>query len=61
MEATFKTNDYLEIKQITKANDMAIMIWELYNNKLKYFDNESKQIILSLLDEYNIKPDDLSF
>jgi len=60
MKATFESDDPLEIKQLAKANDMARLIWEVYHNKLKYFDNESRQIILSLLDEFNIKPDDLS-
>ncbi len=61
MKATFEITDQLEIKQVAKANDMAMMIWELYNNKLKHFNNESREIVLSLLDEYEISPNDLSF
>jgi hypothetical protein len=60
MKATFESDDELEIKQIAKANDMAMLIWELYHNKLKHFDNGSREIILSLLDEFSIIPDELS-
>jgi len=61
MEYIFKTNDDLQAKQMIKANDMAMMIWELYHNRLKKFCVKDRGEILSLFDEYNIKPNELSY
>ncbi len=61
MKATFTTDDAYEIKQIAKANHMAIMLWELYHNNLKKMTLEDKEIILNLLEEHNINVNDLTY
>jgi len=61
MKATFETDDVYEIKQIAKANDMAMMIWELYHNQFKYMSVEDTNVVLSLLERFNINVDDLNY
>jgi len=67
MKVTFETEDPLEIKQLTKANDMASFIWELVHNgwrKFKHTDYDYEKawdVIHHLLEEYQINPDDLSY
>jgi len=61
MEVIFKTDDVYEIKQTAKANDMAIMLWELYHNNLKKMTLEDRQIVLNLFEEHNIDINDLTY
>lgn len=65
MEATFKSEDPLEIKRLAKSTDMAMFIWELVHNgwrEFKHSDYEYEKAwkkIGSLLEEFNINIDDL--
>jgi len=61
MKAKFETEDAYEIKQISKANDMAIMLWELYHNNLGKMTKEDREIVLNLLEGHNINVDDLTY
>lgn len=61
MQYIFKTDDELQAKQILKSNDMAMMIWDLYVNRLKNFTQKDREEIICLLDEYNIIPEELSY
>ena len=61
MKAIFETDDFYQIKQTAKANDMAIMLWELYHNNLKKMTKEDREIILNLLEDHNINVDDLTY
>ena len=65
MEATFRTDDPLEIKRLAKSTDMALFIWELVYNawrEFKHTDYDYQKAcdkINSLLEEHNINIDDL--
>ena len=65
METIFKSNDYQEIKRLSKADDMASFIWELVHNGWRDFKHTSYDYtkawdkISELLDEHNIIIDDL--
>lgn len=65
MKVKFETEDPWEIKRLTKANDMALFIWELVNNgwrQFKHTDYEYEKawnVIHRLLEEYHIDPEDL--
>ena len=61
MKATFETEDAYEIKQIPKANDMAIMLWDLYNKKIREMTEKDRQIVLNLFEEHNIDINDLTY
>jgi hypothetical protein len=65
METTFKSTDSTEIKRLSKADDMALFIWELVHNGWREFKHtdydyeKSWDKINQLLDDYNIIIDDL--
>ena len=65
MIVTFKTNDPQEIKRLSKADDMAIFIWELVHNGWRDFKHtdydyeKAWEKIHELLSEHNINIDDL--
>jgi len=65
METTFKSTDSTEIKRLSKADDMALFIWELVHNGWRDFKHtdydyeKSWDKINQLLDDYNIIIDDL--
>jgi hypothetical protein len=65
MKATFESDDDQEIKRIAKSTDMAMFIWELVHNGWREFKHTNYEYekawdkISSLLDEHNIKIDDL--
>jgi hypothetical protein len=64
-KAIFETSDEMEIKRLSKANDMAVFIWELVNNgwrEFKHTDYDYQKAwdkIHELLDAHNINVDDL--
>lgn len=66
MKATFRSKDPIEIKQLAKAPDMAMFIWQLVHNGWRDFKHTDYDYgpawdkIGELLDEYNITPDDLA-
>lgn len=65
MKVIFETEDALEIKRLAKANDMAMFIWQLVYNGWRDFKHtdydyhKSWSKIQELLDEHNIKIDDM--
>lgn len=65
MEATFTTDDPLEIKALAKSTDMALFIWELVYNGWREFKETDYDYepawdkIHKLLSDYNISIDDL--
>lgn len=65
MKVVFESEDENEIKRLAKANDMAHFIWQLVHNGWRDFKHtdydyqKSWDKINSLLEEYNINPDDL--
>lgn len=65
MIVTFKTNDPQEIKRLSKADDMAMFIWELVHNGWRDFKHtdydyeKAWEKIHELLSEHNINIDDL--
>lgn len=65
MEATFRTDEPLEIKRLAKSTDMASFIWELVHNGWREFKDTDYDYekawakIHSLLEEYNIIINDL--
>lgn len=66
MITTFRTNNEQEAKRLLKSSDMARFIWELMHNgwrKFKHTDYDYepyKEMIKELLEEYNIKIDELT-
>lgn len=65
MKAKFTSKDPMEIHRLSKANDMAMFIWELVHNgwrEFKHTDYDYEKAwnkIHSLLEKYNINIDDL--
>ena len=67
MIVTFKTNDPMEVKRLSKAGDMAFFIWELVHNfwrKWKHDETDFnvdnyREELADLLTEHNIDIDDL--
>lgn len=65
MKATFTSEDPKEIQRLSKANDMALFIWELVNNgwrEFKHTDYDYEKAwskIHALLEEYKIDIDSL--
>ena len=65
MVVTFKSNDPQEIKRLTKADDMAMFIWELVHNGWRDFKHtdydyeKAWEKIHELLGQFNINIDDL--
>ena len=66
MKATFTAKDPLEIKRLSKADDMALFIWELKYNGWRDFKHTDYDYqpawekINTLLEEYRIDIDDLT-
>lgn len=65
MEATFRSNDPLEIKRIAKSTDLALCLWEILHNgwrQFEYTDYDYKMAwdkIKDIVAEYKIDVDDL--
>lgn len=65
MKATFESEDPKEIQRLSKANDMALFIWELVANGWRDFKHTDYDYtpawdkIHSLLDEYHIDIDSM--
>ena len=66
MKATFTTDDPMEIRRLSKADDMATFIWELVHNgwrEFKHGDYDYKPAwdkIHELLEQFDINIDDLT-
>ena len=68
MNYTITTNDLQEAKQLVKASDMALLLWELKHNfwrKWKHDESEFtlnnyKDELADLFYEYHVDVDDLS-
>ncbi len=64
-KVTFESNDDLEIKRLSKANDMAAFIWELVHNgwrEFKHTDYDYQKAwdkIHELLEQHDINVDAL--
>ena len=65
MKVTFESDDIIEIKRLSKSDDMASFIWELVHNGWRDFKHtdydyeKSWDKINELLEEHNINIDDL--
>jgi len=65
MKVTFESDDIIEIKRLSKSDDMASFIWELVHNGWRDFKHtdydytKSWDKIRELLEEHNINIDDL--
>lgn len=55
IKVTFTCDDLMDLRRLTKADDMAYFIFDLVHN----FDSE-KDSIKDLLNEYDINIDDLT-
>ena len=66
MKVAFESEDSMEIKRLSKADDMAMFIWELVHNgwrEFKHTDYDYTKAwdkINALLKEHNIDIDDLT-
>lgn len=66
MRATFVSSDPMEIKRLSKADDMAMFIWELVHNgwrDFKHTDYDYEKAwdkIRELLNDFKIDIDDLT-
>ena len=65
MKVTFKSDDPMEIKRLSKSTDMAMFIWELVHNGWRDFRDTDYDYepawekIRELLDDHDINIDEL--
>jgi hypothetical protein len=66
MKVTFESSDPMEIKRLAKADDMAIFIWELVNNRIRNLSRSGVDcdpfvvLVNELLEEFWIDIDELT-